>query len=106
MLLALLVLLVVVGVGGASGARLLLLLGLLVENLRELVGGGHQRLLLGLDLLYVAAGERFLGLLYCLLYLELGVWIHLSVKVLERPLDRVHQVVGVVADVGLLAPAQ
>src|SRR5215218_1021457 len=115
MLLALLVLLVVddlgvldhvvIGVGGASGARLLLLLGLLVENLRELVGGGHQRLLLGLDLLYVAAGERFLGLLYCLLYLELGVWIHLSVKVLERPLDRVHQVVGVVADVGLLAPA-
>src|SRR5215211_3549814 len=116
MLLALLVLLlvvddlgvldhVVIGVGGASGARLLLLLGLLVENLRELVGGGHQRLLLGLDLLYVAAGEGFLGLLYGLLYLELGVWIHLSVKVLERPLDRVHQVVGVVADVGLLAPA-
>src|SRR5215211_9078522 len=115
MLLALLVLLLIVDdlgvldhivrLRGTGGARLLLLLGLLVENLRELVRGGHQRLLLGLDLLYVAAGERFLGLLYGLLYLELGVGIHLPVKVLQRPLDRVHQVVGVVADVGLLAPA-
>src|SRR5215211_1383794 len=62
MLLALLVFLLIVDdlgvldhivrLRGTGGARLLLLLlGLLVENLRELVRGGHQRLLLGLDLL-------------------------------------------------------
>src|SRR5829696_6687219 len=113
MLLALLVLLVVddlgvldhVVIGGAGGARLLLLLGLAVEDLGELVGGCHERLLLGFDLLYVAAGEGFLGLLYGLLYLELGVRIDLAVHVLQGPLDRVDQVVGVVADVGLLAAA-
>src|SRR3712207_8249674 len=52
------------------------------------VGGGKQCLLLGLDLLYVAASEGLFGLLYGLLYLQLGVGIHLPVNVLERALDR------------------
>src|SRR5918998_33592 len=113
-LLALLVFLVVddlgvldhVVVGGLARARLLLLLlGLLVEDLGEPVGGGDQGLLLGLDLLYVAAGEGLLRLLYGLLYLQLGVRIHLPVHVLERALDGVDQVVCVVANVCLLAPA-
>src|SRR5918992_800937 len=87
----------------AGGAGFLLLGRLAVENLRELVGGGHQVLLLALDLLDVAAGERLLGLLYGLLYLQLGVRVHLAVNVLQRTFDGVHQVVGVVADVSLFA---
>src|SRR5215218_4349969 len=94
---------VIIGVGGSGGAGLLLLGRLAVENLGELVGGGHKCLLLALDLLNVAAGERLLGLLYGLLYLQLGVGIHLSVHVLQRTLDGVHKVVRVVADVSLLA---
>src|ERR687898_949900 len=93
----------VIVVRGSGGAGLLLLGRLTVEDLRELVGGGHKVLLLALDLLDVAAGERLLGLLYGLLYLQLGVRVHLSVHVLQRTLDGVHQVVRVVADVSLLA---
>src|SRR3954453_7818261 len=69
----------VVGVRGLCG---LLLLGLAVEHLGELVGGRHQGLLLALDLLDVAAGERLLGLLDGLLYLQLGVRVDLAVHVL------------------------
>src|SRR5215204_769209 len=94
---------VIVGVRGPGGAGLLLLGRLAVENLRELMGGGHQILLLALDLLYVATGKRLLGLLYSLLYLQLGVRVHLAVHVLQGTLDGVHQVVSVVADVSLLA---
>src|SRR5215212_4099119 len=94
---------VVVCVRGPCGAGLLLLGRLAVENLRELVGGGHQILLLALDLLDVAAGKRLLGLLYGLLYLQLGVRVHLAVHILQRTLDGIHQVVSVVADVSLLA---
>src|SRR5215211_3722252 len=93
----------VIGIRGLGGAGLLLLGRLVVEHLGELVRGGHQRFLLALDLLDVAAGERLLGLLYGLLYLQLGVGIHLAVHVLERTLDGVHQIVRVVADVSLLA---
>src|SRR5918994_1029063 len=94
---------VIIRISGPGGAGFLLLGRLAVENLRELVGGGHQILLLALDLLDVAAGECLLGLLYGLLYLQLGVRVHLSVHVLQRTLDGVHQVVRVVADVSLLA---
>src|SRR5215207_78492 len=94
---------VIVGVRGPGGAGLLLLGRLAVENFGELVGGGHQILLLALDLLDVAAGERLLGLLYGLLYLQLGVRVHLAVHILQRTLDGVHQVVSVVADISLLA---
>src|SRR5215210_6699157 len=95
----------VVGVRGPVGARLLLLLCLAVEYLGELVGGRHQRLLLALYLLDVAACERLLCLLYGLFDLQLGVRVYLAVDVLERALDRVDQVVRVVADVRLLAAA-
>src|SRR5215208_2936219 len=94
---------VVVCVRGPCGAGLLLLGRLAVENLRELVGGGHQILLLALDLLDVSAGKRFLGLLYGLLYLQLGVRVHLAVHILQRTLDGIHQVVSVIADVSLFA---
>src|SRR5215216_3145795 len=94
---------VIISVCGPGGAGLLLLGRLAVENLRELVGGGHQVLLLALDLLDVAAGERLLGLLYGLLYLQLGVRVHLAVHILQGTLDGVHQVVGIVADVSLFA---
>src|SRR5829696_3460919 len=78
----------VVGIAavGAVWARLTLLLSLLVEHLGELVGGRQESLLLALDLLDVAPGEGILGLLY-------------------GPLNRVDEVVSVVADVGLLATA-
>src|SRR5918994_1234228 len=78
---------------------LLLLLCLAVEDFGELVGGSHQGLLLALDLLDVAAGERLLRLLYGLLDLELRVRVDLAVNVLQRTLDGVDQIVRVVADI-------
>src|SRR5215203_1636563 len=97
----------VVGIAavGAVWARLTLLLGLLVEHLGELVGGRQESLLLALDLLDVAPGEGILGLLYGLLYLALSGTVDLAINVLQGPLDRVDEVVGVVADVSLLAAA-
>src|SRR5918997_6856181 len=104
MLLLVLVLLVVddLGVfdhiGGAAPVRArgaLLLLGLLVQNLRELVGGGQEGLLLLLDLLDVVAGESLLRLLYGLLYLELSIRVNLAVHVIQGALDRVDEVIGV-----------
>src|SRR5215203_393456 len=97
----------VVGIAavGAVWARLTLLLGLLVEHLGELVGGRQESLLLALDLLDVAPGEGILGLLYGLLYLAISGTVDLAINVLQGPLDRVDEVVSVVADVGLLAPA-
>src|SRR5829696_7021553 len=97
----------VVGIAavGAVWARLTLLLGLLVEHLGELVGGRQESLLLTLDLLDVAPGESILGLLYGLLYLALSGTVDLAINILQGPLDRVDEVVSVVADVGLLATA-
>src|SRR5215208_5019580 len=62
-------------------------------------------LLLLLDLLDVAAGESLLRLLYGLLYPELGIRVNLAVHVIQGALDGVDEVIGVVANVGLLAPA-
>src|SRR5215208_3693825 len=93
----------VIIIRGPGGAGFLLLCSLTVENFGEFVGGGHQILLLALDLLDVVASKRLLGLLYGLLYLQLGVRVHLAIHVLQRTLDGVHQVVSVVADVSLLA---
>src|SRR5215208_4756083 len=93
----------VIIIRGSGGAGFLLLCSLTVENFGEFVGGGHQILLLALDLLDVVASKRLLGLLYGLLYLQLGVRVHLAIHVLQRTLDGVHQVVSVVADVSLLA---
>src|ERR687894_2073716 len=96
----------VLGVGRVGGGGLLLLLGLAVEGLGELVGGGDECLLLGLDLLDVPAGQRLLGVLDCLLDLELRVRVDLAVHVLQGTLHGVDEVVRVVADIRLFLAAR
>src|SRR5918995_101955 len=98
----------VVGVAAVGSGRVrgaLLLLGLLVKDLGKLVRGTQEGLLLALDLFDIVPGEGVFGLLYGLFYLASGGAIDLTVDVLQGPLDGVDQVVGVVADVGLLATA-
>src|SRR3954447_10708784 len=68
----------------ASGSSaLMLLLGLLVERLREDVGRREESLLLALYLLDVVTGESLLGALEGLLDRSLLVGVHLSVHILQ-----------------------